>query len=59
MLKASDLQDWREDPEVWSTQMEDTTESWEFLIRVITSCVRLFDAANQNYSHVPKSCLRT
>ena len=33
MLRKGDLEAWEEDPEAWSMQWEDASESWEFLIR--------------------------
>lgn len=34
ILSPNDIEEWTNDPEGWSTSMEDTTESWEFMIRV-------------------------
>lgn len=33
MLRKGDLEGWEEDPEAWSMAWEDSSESWEFLIR--------------------------
>lgn len=33
MLRKGDLEAWEEDPEGWTTQWDDASESWEYMIR--------------------------